>query len=119
VRRWKSVLSLLSFIFILTMASNAQVESGAYRCKCSDCKNDSSCGCCPNQVATLSGVLKMQDGKYIFLSDEGKEWKVWNPEAFKAKEGHHVQVTGKINQKTSELRVDSVKMMKETQKEKD
>lgn len=114
IKMWRSIICLLAAISAVTIASGAQDD----KCRCSDCKNDPSCSCCPGQV--LKGTIKMQGDKYTFVNDKyEKALTVTNPEALKGKEGHHVQITGHVSADNTSIKVTSMKMIKDGSQMKD
>jgi len=66
----------------------------------------------------LKGTIS-QDGT-IFVNDEdGKRWRINNPDAVKGHEGHHVILKGYVSAETNVVDVKSVKLASEPSKSND
>lgn len=66
-------------------------------------------------LKTLKGTVKAEGDKVTFVSDtDQKSWDVMNPEALKAHDGHHVQVSAHVYADKDQIHVMSVKMLKKS-----
>src|SRR5712672_238546 len=62
---------------------------------------------------TMTGWVKDQDGKTMFINDKDKQaWSISNMDAVKGHEGHHVKVKGKLNEADHSLNVEKLSMMR-------
>jgi pentapeptide MXKDX repeat protein len=61
---------------------------------------------------TSKVVGKISDDGKSFVSDDGKTWKISNPDAVKGHEGHHVTLTAHVYADKMEVHVMSLKMTK-------
>lgn len=71
---------------------------------------------------TLTGWVKEQDGKTVFINDKDKQaWNIENMDAVKGHEGHHVKVKAKLNEADHSVNVEKLTMLsksKQTTEEK-
>jgi hypothetical protein len=68
-------------------------------------------------LKTIQGTVKVEGEKVMFVADEdSKSWEVMNPEALKAHDGHHVEISAHIYPDKSQMHVMSVKMVKKADK---
>lgn len=71
---------------------------------------------------SLTGWVKDQDGKTVFINDKDKQaWNISNMDAVKGHEGHHVKLTGKLNETDHSVNVQKLSMLgksKQTAEEK-
>jgi hypothetical protein len=71
---------------------------------------------------TLTGWVKEQDGKTVFINDKDKQaWNIENMDAVKGHEGHHVKVKAKLNEADHSVNVEKLTMLsksKQTAEEK-
>ena len=64
------------------------------------------------KVMSLTGWVKDQDGKTVFINDKDKQaWNISNLDAVKGHEGHHVKVKAKLNEADHSIDVEKVTMM--------
>lgn len=64
------------------------------------------------KVISLTGWVKDQDGKTVFINDKDKQaWNISNLDAVKGHEGHHVKVQAKLNEADHSMDVEKVTMM--------
>ena len=64
------------------------------------------------KVMSLTGWVKDQDGKTVFINDKDKQaWNISNLDAVKGHEGHHVKVKAKLNEADHSMDVEKVTMM--------
>lgn len=63
-------------------------------------------------LKTLTGTVKSENGKVMFVDENGKSWDVTNPDELKAHEGERVQVRAHVYADKDEIHVMHVKMMK-------
>lgn len=73
----------------------------------------------PKQTDTTSKSMNVpgkisQDGETFVSDADGKTWTIANPDAIKGHEGHHVVLQAKLNEGKNEVKVLSVKMLKES-----
>ncbi|HMI64493.1 MAG TPA: hypothetical protein VK517_00545 [Cyclobacteriaceae bacterium] len=62
---------------------------------------------------SLTGWVKDQDGKTVFINDKDKQaWSIANLDAVKGHEGHHVKVKAKLNEADHSLNVEKLSMMR-------
>jgi hypothetical protein len=75
-----------------------------------------------NKSMSLTGWVKEQDGKTVFINDKDKQaWNIENMDAVKGHEGHHVKVTAKLNEADHSVNVEKLSMLsksKQTAQEK-
>jgi hypothetical protein len=75
-----------------------------------------------NKSMSLTGWVKGQDGKTVFINDKDKQaWNIENMDAVKGHEGHHVKVTAKLNEADHSVNVEKLSMLsksKQTAEEK-
>ena len=75
-----------------------------------------------NKSMSLTGWVKEQDGKTVFINDKDKQaWNIENMDAVKGHEGHHVKVTAKLNEADHSVNVEKLSMLsksKQTAEEK-
>lgn len=66
-----------------------------------------------DKTMSLTGWVKDQDGKTVFINDKDKQaWNISNLDAVKGHEGHHVKVKAKLNEADHSLDVEKVTMMR-------
>jgi|SRR5690348_3242310 len=66
-----------------------------------------------DKTMSLTGWVKEQDGKTVFINDKDKQaWSISNLDAVKGHEGHHVKVKAKLNEADHSLDVEKVTMMR-------
>jgi len=66
-------------------------------------------------MKTIKGTVKTEGDKVTFVSDDDlKSWNVENPEALKAHDGHHVQVSAHVYEDKGSIHVMKVKMLKQS-----
>jgi hypothetical protein len=64
---------------------------------------------------SLTGWVKDQDGKTVFINDKDKQaWNISNMDAVKGHEGHHVKLTGKLNEGDHSVNVEKLSMMRKS-----
>jgi hypothetical protein len=64
------------------------------------------------KVMSLTGWVKDQDGKTVFINDKDKQaWNISNVDAVKGHEGHHVKVKAKLNEADHSLDVEKLTML--------
>jgi hypothetical protein len=64
------------------------------------------------KVMSLTGWVKDQDGKTVFINDKDKQaWNISNVDAVKGHEGHHVKVKAKLNEADHSMDVEKLTMM--------
>jgi hypothetical protein len=64
------------------------------------------------KIMSLTGWVKDQDGKTVFINDKDKQaWNISNLDAVKGHEGHHVKVKAQLNESDHSLNVEKVTMM--------
>ena len=67
----------------------------------------------PAPLKNIKGTVKADGDKLTFVSDKDqKSWDVFNPEALKGHEGHHVEVSAHVYADKGQIHVMSVKMLK-------
>ena len=75
-----------------------------------------------NKSMSLTGWVKEQDGKTVFINDKDKQaWNIENMDAVKGHEGHHVKVKAKLNEADHSVNVEKLSMLsksKQTAEEK-
>ena len=65
-----------------------------------------------DKTMSLTGWVKDQDGKTVFINDKDKQaWNISNLDAVKGHEGHHVKVKAKLNEADHSMDVEKVTMM--------
>jgi len=65
-----------------------------------------------NKTMSLTGWVKDQDGKTVFINDKDKQaWNISNLDAVKGHEGHHVKVKAKLNEADHSMDVEKLTMM--------
>lgn len=66
-----------------------------------------------DKTMSLTGWVKDQDGKTVFINDKDKQaWNISNLDAVKGHEGHHVKVKAKLNEADHSMDVEKVTMMR-------
>jgi hypothetical protein len=64
---------------------------------------------------TLTGWIKDQDGKTMFMNDKDKQaWNISNMDAVKGHEGHHVKIRAKLNESDHSVDVEKVTMLRKS-----
>jgi len=64
------------------------------------------------KAMSLTGWVKDQDGKTVFINDKDKQaWNISNLDAVKGHEGHHVKVKAKLNEADHSMDVEQVSML--------
>jgi hypothetical protein len=64
------------------------------------------------KTMSLTGWVKDQDGKTVFINDKDKQaWDISNTDAVKGHEGHHVKVQAKLDSANHSLSVEKLTMM--------
>lgn len=64
------------------------------------------------KTMSLTGWVKDQDGKTVFINDKDKQaWNISNLDAVKGHEGHHVKVKAQLNEADHSLNVEKLTMM--------
>jgi len=92
---------ILGFVFALMMSAAALAQDTM--------KQDSS------MKATTSVTGKISDDGKSFVSDkDGKTWTISNPDAVKGHEGHHVTLKAQADADKGTVKVQSLKMAKDT-----
>jgi hypothetical protein len=67
------------------------------------------------KVMNLTGWVKDQDGKTVFINDKDKQaWNISNLDAVKGHEGHHVKIKAKLNEADHSMDVEKLTMMSKT-----
>jgi len=67
------------------------------------------------KTMSLTGWVKDQDGKTVFINDKDKKaWDISNMDAVKGHEGHHVKVQAKLDESSHSLAVEKLTMLKKT-----
>ena len=65
-----------------------------------------------DKTMSLTGWVKDQDGKTVFINDKDKQaWNISNLDAVKGHEGHHVKVKAKLNETDHSMDVEKLTMM--------
>ena len=65
-----------------------------------------------DKTMSLTGWVKDQDGKTVFINDKDKQaWNISNLDAVKGHEGHHVKVKAKLNEADHSMDVEKLTMM--------
>jgi len=65
------------------------------------------------KAMSLTGWVKDQDGKTMFVNDKDKQaWNIANPDAVKGHEGHHVKVKAKLNKSDHSVNVEKLTMLR-------
>lgn len=65
------------------------------------------------KTMSLTGWVKDQDGKTVFINDKDKEaWSISNLDAVKGHEGHHVKIKAKLNEADHSVDVEKLTMMR-------
>jgi len=66
-----------------------------------------------DKTMSLTGWVKDQDGKTVFINDKDKQaWNISNLDAVKGHEGHHVKVKAKLNEADHSMDVEKLTMMR-------
>jgi hypothetical protein len=92
---------IFGFVFALMMSAAAVAQDTM--------KQDSS------MKATTSVTGKISDDGKSFVSDkDGKTWTISNPDAVKGHEGHHVTLKAQADADKGTVKVQSLKMAKDT-----
>jgi hypothetical protein len=97
----KILIMVFSFIVLASLGGWAQTNSQ---------KSEKNSTATSGKTMTMTGTVS-SDGKMFVSDKDNKSWKIDNPEALKAHEGHHVSVTANADPATDTLHVDSVKML--------
>lgn len=64
------------------------------------------------KTMSLTGWVKDQDGKTMFINDKDKQaWNISNMDAVKGHEGHHVKVKAQLNEADHSLNVEKLTML--------
>ncbi|HEU4416680.1 MAG TPA: hypothetical protein VFT65_17965 [Candidatus Angelobacter sp.] len=62
---------------------------------------------------SLTGWVKDQDGKTVFINDKDKQaWSISNMDAVKGHEGHHVKVKAMLNADDHSMNVEKLTMLR-------
>jgi len=108
----KIALMLLAATFLVTVSVAKDAPKGKST-KMTGWVSDEKCGAKDIDNADCAKKCAEAGSKLVFVSEKDKSViNVDNPDALKGHEGHHVRVTGKMDNGT--LHVDKVDMLKES-----
>lgn len=97
----KALVMVFSVMVLVSLGSWAQTSSQ---------KSDKSSTSTSGKTMTITGTVS-NDGKMFVSDKDNKSWKVDNPDALKAHDGHHVSVSASEDPASDTLHVNSVKML--------
>jgi len=64
---------------------------------------------------SLTGWVKEEGGKTVFVNDKDQQnWDIYNQDAVKGHEGHHVKVKAKLDESNHSMNVDKLTMLKKS-----
>ena len=108
----KFILSAFAVALLMSVGALAQDTTKQDTMKHDDMKQDTMKS--EKMSAKTMGVSGKvgDDGKTFVADNDGKTWKVSNPDALKGHEGHHVRVKAQVDADKDEINVSSVKMLK-------
>jgi hypothetical protein len=107
---------LFAFLFTTSLALVAQEpatkDQTANDKSVQKAENKEAKAAAKDKTMSLTGWVKDQDGKTVFINDKDKQaWNIANLDAVKGHEGHHVKVKAKLNEADHSMDVEKVTMM--------
>ncbi len=111
-----AMLCLLAPIFVFSQPPSNDVQVGKPGGSCGrkdekDEKKEAKAAA-KNKSMSLTGWVKEQDGKTVFINDKDKQaWNIENMDAVKGHEGHHVKVKAKLNEADHSVNVEMLSML--------
>lgn len=107
---------LFAFLFTTSLALVAQEPASkdqtANDKSVQKAENKEAKAAAKDKTMSLTGWVKDQDGKTVFINDKDKQaWNISNLDAVKGHEGHHVKVKAKLNEADHSMDVEKLTMM--------
>jgi hypothetical protein len=111
---------LLTFFFALLVTGSlslaaqepATKDQTATDKKVQKAEKQESTAAAKGKTMSLTGWVKDQDGKTVFINDKDKQsWSISNMDAVKGHEGHHVKIKAKLDEANHSLDVEKLTMM--------
>jgi len=113
----KRLLTLL-FAFVMTaslsmLAQEPAANQGGADKKTAKAEKKEAKAAEKGKSMSLTGWVKDQGGKTVFVNDKDKQaWNIANMDAVQGHEGHHVKITGKLNESDHSVNVEKLTMMR-------
>ncbi|HEY1939193.1 MAG TPA: hypothetical protein VGJ33_14770 [Candidatus Angelobacter sp.] len=104
---------VLTLLFAFLMAASISLVAQDTDKKADKAEKKEAKAAAKDKSMTLTGWVKDQDGKTMFVNDKDKQaWNISNMDAVKGHEGHHVKIRGKLNESDHSVNVEKVTMLR-------
>ncbi|HEY2495661.1 MAG TPA: hypothetical protein VGK24_01220 [Candidatus Angelobacter sp.] len=104
---------VLTFVFAFLMAASMSLMAQDTDKKTDKAEKKEAKAAAKDKSMTLTGWIKDQDGKTMFVNDKDKQaWNISNMDAVKGHEGHHVKIRAKLNESDHSVNVEKVTMLR-------
>ena len=104
---------VLTFVFAFLMAASISLVAQDTDKKADKAEKKEAKAAAKDKSMTLTGWIKDQDGKTMFVNDKDKQaWNISNMDAVKGHEGHHVKIRAKLNESDHSVDVEKVTMLR-------
>ena len=104
---------VLTFVFAFLMAASMSLMAQDTDKKVDKAEKKEAKAAAKGKSMSLTGWVKDQDGKTVFVNDKDKQaWNIANMDAVKGHEGHHVKITGKLNESDHSVNVEKLSMLR-------
>ena len=106
---------VLTFVFAFLMAASISLVAQDTDKKTDKAEKKEAKAAAKDKSMTLTGWIKDQDGKTMFVNDKDKQaWNISNMDAVKGHEGHHVKIRAKLNESDHSVDVEKVTMLRKS-----
>ena len=106
---------VLTFVFAFLMAASISLVAQDTDKKTDKAEKKEAKAAAKDKSMTLTGWIKDQDGKTMFVNDKDKQaWNISNMDAVKGHEGHHVKIRAKLNESDHSVNVEKVTMLRKS-----
>jgi hypothetical protein len=106
---------VLTLLFAFLMAASISLVAQDTDKKTDKAEKKEAKAAAKDKSMTLTGWIKDQDGKTMFVNDKDKQaWNISNMDAVKGHEGHHVKVKAKLNEADHSLNVEKLSMLRKS-----
>lgn len=112
---------VITFLFAFLMTASltlvaqepASKDQTATDKKVQKAENKEANAASKGKAMSLTGWVKDQDGKTVFINDKDKQaWDISNLDAVKGHEGHHVKVKAMLNESDHSMNVEKLTMLR-------
>ena len=106
---------VLTLLFAFLMAASISLVAQDTDKKTDKAEKKEAKAAAKDKSMTLTGWIKDQDGKTMFVNDKDKQaWNISNMDAVKGHEGHHVKIRAKLNESDHSVDVEKVTMLRKS-----